>query len=203
MTQMMRYEYDIKRENADCERQKIWRVLSLISRFLTPSATITLNASRSQQTPRFFFHPRTETVLARLPGINLLRRQRNVPVMLTPVIGNNVCRERIEKEKGTRVRKKRMDSTSFLLRVTHLICVEYVPRAKYPENSNSAWSFRGNVTGKTREITLAELNLCRHYARSLHATQSHVNFCNFNVSRARACFSSKLKKMEEEEEKIC
>lgn len=117
------------------ERQKIWRVLSLIWRFLTPSATITLNASRSQQTPRFFFTP--DRPCSRASPELIYYDGRNVPVMLTPVIGNNVCRERIEKEKGNRVRKKRMDSTSFLLRLTHLICVEYVPRAKYSENSNS------------------------------------------------------------------
>lgn len=119
------------------ERQKIWRVLSLIWRFLTPSATITLNASWSQQTPRFFFFLPRDRPCSRVSSELIYYDGRNVPVMLTPVIGNNVCRERIEKEKGKRVRKKRMDSTSFLLRVTHLICVEYVPRAKYPENSNS------------------------------------------------------------------
>jgi len=41
-------EYSIS-EKMQTERRRIWHVLSLIRRFLTPSATITLNVSRSQQ----------------------------------------------------------------------------------------------------------------------------------------------------------
>jgi len=66
--------------------------------------------------------------------------------MLTPVIGNNVCRERIEKETGKRVRKKRTGSTSFLFRVTHLIRVEYVPHEM--SRKLKLLEFLGNVPGE-------------------------------------------------------
>lgn len=59
---------------------------------------------------------------------------RTYPVILTPVIGNNVCRERVGKEtgkegweKGERVQRGRRGFFSNS-EVTHLIRVEYVPR---------------------------------------------------------------------------
>jgi len=52
-----------------------------------------------------------------------------------------------EGEKEKRVRKKGTDSTSFLLRVTHLIRVEYVP-CEMSRKLKLQLEFSGNVTGK-------------------------------------------------------
>lgn len=54
--------------------------------------------------------------------------------------------------------------------------------------------FSGNVTRETREITLAELNLCRHYARALHTMQSRINFCNYDMSRVFLYFIESRKR---------
>lgn len=91
--------------------------------------------------------------------------------MLTPVIGNNVCRERAEKEKEKRARGRGEEEDGF----NELFFTPGDPfnlrRIRAPWKVSGKlklrMEFSGNVIGETREITLAELNLCRHYARAL------------------------------------
>lgn len=71
-------------------------------------------------------------------------------MILTPVIGNNVCRERIGKETGKEGWEKgewvQRGLLFFLLReLTHLIRAEYVPRKMSGKLKLHA-EFSGNVT---------------------------------------------------------
>lgn len=96
----------------------------------------------------FFFHLGTDR--ARASTELIYYGSRNVPVMLTLVIGNNVCRERIEKERKKRgYAKRERVQRVFLLRVTHLIRVEYVP-CEMSRKLKLWLEFSGNVTGKRK-----------------------------------------------------
>lgn len=93
-------ECDIKRKNVD------WKTKNLTRSFTHPALFNALGHDYSQRAPvstiqRFFFQSGTDR--ARASTELIYYGSRNVLVMLTPVIGNNVCRERIEKErKGER-----------------------------------------------------------------------------------------------------
>lgn len=182
----MQSEYDIKRVNVDWKTENLARSF-ILALFNAHDHDYSQHIPGLDRPEGAFFSPQDRPCSRAFPEL-IYYGGRNVPVMLTPVIGNNVCRERIEKEKERRARRKRMDSTSFFTPGDPFNLRRIRAPCKVSRKLKLRMEFSGNVTGETREITLAELNFCRHYAHTLHTMQSHINFCDCHMSRVFSCF---------------